>query len=222
MTLQKKGGFKIKDGCYLVPMQPIDTAFDANFLAHKILGDKYDLYRANKPLLLPVMRGGCEIFLPLSGLFRYYLRRDNEKEDVDYVSIKVSRYERGAINQDGQVHIDDSDITKVLAELHYHDEAILIDDVFDRGKTLKEIKKRLDVAGKKIIIATAHFKPEHNETDIVPDYTIRYFYNQLIGDRLYSPWIVYHWESDDHDAKDWNEMFPQLQKQAEPSFLKPK
>ncbi len=211
-------GHIIKDGCYLVPLQSEQTAADANELAYKILRDKLEKYQERKPLLLPVMRGGSEIFLPMSGLFRYHLRRDDE-EDVDYIPIKVSRYKKGIINAEGKICVDEADIKQVLAALYDYDEVILIDDIFDKGTTLKRIKTRLEVAGKSILVATAHVKPEHNQTDITPDYFVRAYYDKTIGGVRMPPWLVYHWESDDHEPEVWNMMFPALQKISRAALL---
>jgi len=217
--IERIDGYIIKDGCYLVPIQPLQTAADASELAYKILRDNLEKYQKRNPLLLPVMRGGAGIFLPVSGILRYFLRNDEEPQDIDYIPIKVSRYKKGGINKEGEIRIDEADIVQALAAMYGHDEAILIDDVFDKGTTLKSIRERLSVAEKKILIATAHVKPEHNQTDIAPDYFVGAYYDKTIGGIRRPPWLVYHWESDDHQPEVWNEMFPDLAKVSRSALL---
>ena len=211
MGWEQKGGHIVKDSCYLEPIQPLQTAADAMELAYKILRDRLEAYRKKKPLLLPVMRGGAEIFLPVSGIFRYHLGGGEELGDIDYIPVKVCRYMPG-VNREGEIRVDEADIMQALAAMYAHDEAILVDDVFDRGTTLESIKKRLSVAGKPVLVATAHVKPEHNRSGIFPDYFARAYWSKEIGGVRMPPWLVYHWESDDHEPEVWNLMFPGLPK----------
>jgi len=47
---------------------------------------------------------------------------------------------------------------------------LVVDDVFDSGKTAARLKQMLSEAGCEPKIATLYYKPANNKTDIVPDY----------------------------------------------------
>ena len=50
---------------------------------------------------------------------------------------------------------------------------LVVDDVFDSGKTAAALKKLLESAGCEAKIATLYFKPANNKTDIVPDFYLK-------------------------------------------------
>lgn len=65
---------------------------------------------------------------------------------------------------------------------------LVIDDVFDTGKTAKAVKTKLEKIGAKPKIATVYFKPNKNLTDLSPD-----FYTKELDDK----WIVFPHELED-------------------------
>ena len=50
---------------------------------------------------------------------------------------------------------------------------LVVDDVFDTGKTAKAVHTRMDAKGVDMRLACVYWKPEKNRTDIVPDYYVR-------------------------------------------------
>lgn len=61
---------------------------------------------------------------------------------------------------------------------------LVIDDVWDSGKTIMAVKERLTTVGCHHDVATLHYKPEHSRFPERPD-----FYAEETND-----WIVYPWD----------------------------
>ncbi|MBF0199560.1 MAG: hypothetical protein HQL32_17725, partial [Planctomycetes bacterium] len=64
---------------------------------------------------------------------------------------------------------------------------LIIDDVFDRGRTLAEVKKCLDFRlasfETKVYLGALYYKPENSEVDIKPDFYHRTYKSE--------EWIVF-------------------------------
>lgn len=50
---------------------------------------------------------------------------------------------------------------------------LIVDDVFDTGKTAKAVKARIDATGADMRMACVYWKPAKNRTDLKPDYYVR-------------------------------------------------
>jgi hypothetical protein len=61
---------------------------------------------------------------------------------------------------------------------------LIIDDIWDSGRTAMSVKERVEAAGGEAEIAVLHYKPEHSVYEDQPDYYV------VETDR----WIVYPWE----------------------------
>ena len=208
MALQKIDGFFVKDGFYLEPIGSVRIDQASYQLPLKILRDRYALYKNQPPLLMPLMRGGSRCFLNLSGSFRRVLR--NDSQNIDYIPIKVSRYNPTEIGSQSVLKIDESDIMEAYYALQRHSDGIIIDDVFDKGHSTDGVKKLLLPSGKPIIIATLYRKPEENQTDTNADYWVEDFSKRTLGGKSYTPWLVFPWEIDDHDPETWAQLFPEF------------
>jgi hypoxanthine-guanine phosphoribosyltransferase len=210
MKWVKKNDIYVNDevGCYLNVLTPQNIADDSDRLVGKILKEKRSDYREKKPLLLPLTRGGAGILPYVSGSLRKCLIKNEHDGNIDYIPIKVSRYQKGKLNKEGNIFIDKTDIKQALRSLKDHEEGIIIDDVFDKGHTGKETKTLLEESGKNIIIATLYRKPYANETDVDADFFVRNYRERIICGKKYSCWLVFPWERDDHTRKMWEEMYP--------------
>ena len=62
------------------------------------------------------------------------------------------------------------------------DKVLVVDDVFDTGKTAEAAKVLFDAASIEMRIATVYWKPAKNQTSLKPDYYVR-----DVG----SEWIVF-------------------------------
>lgn len=204
----------IKDGCYLDPSNSIEVDRRGFRLSQNILLKRFDQYKQRPPLLLPLMRGGTRPFLNVSGSFRYFIKyfRSLLGNDVDigYVPINISRYGVGEINSEGRMRVDEHDLAQAYYALKNYDEAVIVDDVFDKGITTKRIRDSLQQNGKSVIIATLDRKPELKQVDIDTDFWVKDYFIKMIGGRQFPPWIVYPWEIDDHSRELWQLLFPEF------------
>ncbi|OIO65250.1 hypothetical protein AUJ68_03725 [Candidatus Woesearchaeota archaeon CG1_02_57_44] len=80
------------------------------------------------------------------------------------------------------------------------DRLLIVDDVFDTGRTMKALKEELGRHCKDIRIATVFFKPSRNETELSPDY---YLYAT-------DEWIVFPHEVDGLTPEELEEKSPAL------------
>jgi hypothetical protein len=61
---------------------------------------------------------------------------------------------------------------------------LVVDDVWDTGKTIMAVKQRIESAGGRADMAVLHYKPAHSRFDGQPDY-----YSVTTDE-----WIVYPWD----------------------------
>jgi hypoxanthine phosphoribosyltransferase len=62
---------------------------------------------------------------------------------------------------------------EVLGGISAGERVLVVDDVFDTGKTAAAVKKRVEEAGAQMRIATVYWKPENNITELRPDYFVK-------------------------------------------------
>ncbi len=72
-------------------------------------------------------------------------------------------------------------IDYVMAKLTPESRILVVDDIFDTGKTAETIKKRLENHAGEIKFAMPYFKPSRNMTSFKPDYFVR----------VVSEWLVF-------------------------------
>ena len=80
---------------------------------------------------------------------------------------------------------------------------LVVDDVFDTGKTALAIKERVEATGAEFRIACVYWKPEKNITNIKPDYFVKDVGNE---------WIVFPHEIEGLSTLEENEKDPKLAK----------
>jgi len=61
---------------------------------------------------------------------------------------------------------------------------LVVDDVWDSGRTIVAVKQRIEAAGGRADLAVLHYKPANSNFDARPDY-----FAEVTGD-----WIVYPWD----------------------------
>ncbi len=119
--------------------------------------------------LVGIWRGGAPIGITVQEVLEY------NGIECDHISIRTSSYT--GIDQQAKtvrVHAIDYLVSRLTAE----DRLLLIDDVFDSGRSLEAI---IDVLKKRcrrnlpeqIRIATAYYKPERNRSSLTPDFFVR-------------------------------------------------
>lgn len=136
---------------------------DSYALAREVLDSKF-----NPTFIVAIWRGGAPIgiavqeFLALHGIHS------------DHIAIRTSSYE-AAIDQQKEVRVHS--IKYLVDNLQRDDKLLLVDDVFDTGRSIEaiitELKKqtRLNMP-QDVRVAVPFYKPSRNVTDRVPDYFI--------------------------------------------------
>lgn len=128
--------------------------------------------------LVALWRGGAPVgvavheFLKVSGV------------NVKHIPVKCTSY-TGIGENAGEVRFTHEEI--VFATFRAGDRVLVIDDVFDTGKTAAAVKRRFDAIGAEMRLACVYFKPEKNRTNLAPDYFVR-----DVG----SDWLVFPHEID--------------------------
>lgn len=161
---------------------------DANTLLLDSFSLARQIYESNfsPTLLIGIWRGGTppgiaiHEFLTLKGL------------DLDHTVIKAHSYK--GIEHYGEVQIEGLD--HILYLIHPEDKILIVDDIFDTGRTLKaliqNIQERVKGGKPTIKIATIFYKPTKNQTNIVPDY---YF-------KVVDQWVIFPHELKDLTKKE--------------------
>jgi hypoxanthine phosphoribosyltransferase len=119
--------------------------------------------------LVAMWRGGAPIGIAVQEVLEYH------SIHADHIAIRTSSY--GGIDNQAKtvrVHAIDYLVSRLTAE----DELLLVDDVFDSGRSLDAV---MDVLTRrcrrnlpeKIRIATVYYKPKRNRSTLVPDYYVK-------------------------------------------------
>ena len=117
---------------------------------------------------MAVWRGGTPVGIAVQELMKYV------GIETDHIAIRTSYYQ--GINKTNslvQVH----NLGYLLENLNYDNSVLIIDDVFDRGRSIEAIISELQRLTRRnlpkdIRIATVWFKPEKNVTALSPDYYV--------------------------------------------------
>lgn len=150
-----------------------DMAEKQYLTAQNLLEDSYALARqildsGFKPtFIVAIWRGGAPIgiavqeFLAVHGI------------ESDHIAIRTSSYAAGIDLQQKEVKVHG--LNYLVKNLEHHDRLLLVDDVYDTGRSIDAIinelqrKTRLNMP-EDVRVAVPYFKPSRNQTDRVPDY----------------------------------------------------
>ena len=130
-----------------------DQIFRSGFRPHFIVG---------------VWRGGA----PVGIAVQEYL--DYMGVETDHIAIRTSSY-YGINQQDKEVRVHG--LNYIIDHVNSDDELLLVDDVFDSGRSVIAIVDELKLKTRAnlpetIKIATPYYKPDRNTTEIIPDYYV--------------------------------------------------
>ncbi|HEX9635889.1 MAG TPA: phosphoribosyltransferase family protein [Acidobacteriota bacterium] len=165
------------------PIQAEDKVFiDANTLlvnSFRLARKIWDSgYRPN--YLVGLWRGGTPVGAAIQEFFRV------RGHDPYHTAIKTQSYV--GLRQGGEVEV--KGLEHVIDIVESEEKMLLVDDVFDTGHTLARVLEVIREKARKntpeLRAATIYYKPEKNETDLVPDY-------YLIEDNR---WLVFPHELD--------------------------
>jgi len=127
--------------------------------------------------IIGVWRGGAPIGIAIQEYFDYL------DVETDHIAIRTSSYfgiEQA--NKEVKVH----GIDYIVDNINTDNKVLLVDDVFDSGRSIQAILERLKKKMRKnmpsdIKVACPWYKPKKNLTDLIPDY----FLNET------DDWIVF-------------------------------
>ena len=141
--------------------------------ADQLLRDSYNLawkifesgFRPD--YIVGVWRGGAPVGIAVQEFLDFL--------DVssDHIAIRTSYYSGiDSRNEEVQVY----GLNYVIRKLKSEDSLLIVDDVYDTGKSVSKVISDLESACKKntpeIRVATPYFKPSKNKTERIPDYFI--------------------------------------------------
>ena len=143
--------------------------------AQSLLEDSYALARnildsGFKPtFIVAIWRGGAPIGIAVQEFLAVHgIKTDN-------IAIRTSSYEAAIDQQQKQVKVHS--INYLVDNMQRHDKLLLVDDVFDSGRSIEAVINELHKQSRlnmpeDIRIAVPYYKPSRNVTDRVPDYYI--------------------------------------------------
>ncbi len=119
--------------------------------------------------LVAIWRGGAPIGITVQEVLEYH------GVQADHISIRTSSY-TGIDTQAKTVRVHAIDY--LVSQLTFEDELLIIDDVFDSGRSLEAVIEELRRRCRrnmpdKLRVATVYYKPERNRSSIQPDYYVR-------------------------------------------------
>jgi uncharacterized protein len=119
--------------------------------------------------LVGVWRGGAPIGIAVQEILEF------NGIECNHVSIRTSSY-TGIDQQSRTVRVHAIDY--LVSELTAEDQLLLIDDVFDSGRSIEAVIAELSRRCRRnlpqdIRVATVYFKPSRNRSSLVPNYFVR-------------------------------------------------
>jgi len=119
--------------------------------------------------LVAIWRGGAPIGITVQEVLEY------NGIQCDHIAIRTSSY-TGIAQQAKTVRVHAVDY--LVSQLTAEDQLLLIDDVFDSGRSIEavvdELKRRCRRnMPERVRIATAYYKPARNRSSLVPDFYVR-------------------------------------------------
>jgi len=119
-------------------------------------------------ILVGVWRGGAPIGIAVQEVLEFH------GVDCDHLAVRTSSY--SGIGQQGGVRVHGIDY--LVSRLTADDHLLLIDDIFDSGRSLEaligELQRRCKLnMPRQVRIATVFHKPARNRTALRPDFCVR-------------------------------------------------
>ncbi len=133
--------------------------------------------------IIGVWRGGAPVGIAIQEYLAYV------GVDTDHIAIRTSSY-TGIDQQEKTVRVHGLDY--IIDNVNAEDDVLLVDDVFDSGRSVKAIFDKLRGKCRRNMpqnmkVATPWYKPAKNVTDITPDYYVHetddwlVFPHELVG-----------------------------------------
>ena len=139
-----------------------ELLFDSFRLAEKIVASGF-----RPDFIIGVWRGGAPVGIAIQEYLEYV------GVPTDHIAIRTSSY-TGIGQQEKTVRVHGLDY--IIDNVNAEDDVLLVDDVFDSGRSGKAIFEKLQSKTRRnmprIKVATPWYKPAKNITDITPDYFV--------------------------------------------------
>ena len=118
--------------------------------------------------IVGVWRGGTPVGIAIQEILAYL------GNDSDHIAIRTSSY-YGINQQSKEVRVHGIDY--LISNMNAEDKLLIVDDVFDSGRSIKAILDTLKEKSRKNIphdirMAMPWYKPERNIIDVEPDYFV--------------------------------------------------
>ncbi|MCW7754334.1 phosphoribosyltransferase [Desulfobotulus sp. H1] len=132
-----------------------------------------DLFRKglNFDLFVGVTRGGAQVSIYMQEVFSVLTGKMK-----GYATIQARSYE-GFFDARNNVEVDN--VESVIRHVKPGIRILVIDDIFDRGKTFEAVKdaiiRELPYPDVHLSLAALYYKPENSQVSIRPDYFYRIF-----------------------------------------------
>ena len=115
-------------------------------------------------ILIALWRGGAAVGVSLHEYFKV------SGWDIRHIPLKCASYS-GIGENAGEVVFTLGE--EIFGMLRPGDKVLVVDDVFDTGKTAKAVSERIAKTGAQMRLACVYWKPEKNKTDLKPDYFVK-------------------------------------------------
>ncbi len=115
-------------------------------------------------ILIALWRGGAAVGVTLHEYFKV------SGWDIRHIPLKCASYS-GIGENAGEVVFTLGE--EIFGMLRPGDKVLVVDDVFDTGKTAKAVSERIAKTGAQMRLACVYWKPEKNKTDLKPDYFVK-------------------------------------------------
>jgi uncharacterized protein len=138
--------------------------------ADEFLHDSWRLAAAVKKsgwkpdLILALWRGGAAVGVSMHEYFKV------TGWNVQHIPLKCASY-TGIGQNAGEVAFTLGE--EIFGMMRPGDKVLVVDDVFDTGKTARAVKARIEEAGAEMKMACVYWKPQKNIAGIVPDYFVK-------------------------------------------------
>lgn len=147
----------------------LDTATYLNdiwLLASKVMKSSW-----RPDILIALWRGGAPVGVAVHEFFKV------AGLEVEHIPLKCFSY-TGIDTSTEEVFFEQGD--EIFKKLNKESRVLVVDDVFDTGRTAQAVKARIDAVGAQMRMATVYWKPAKNKTNLIPDYYAKDVGNQWL------------------------------------------
>jgi len=150
------------------PMDKIYISADELLSSSLKLGEMIIKDGFKPDFIVGVWRGGTPVGIAVQELLDFCHIK------TDHFAIRTSSY-TGIAQQ--EAHVKVYGLHYLIDNMNYDDSLLILDDVFDSGRSIKAIIHELDVHMRKnmptdVRVGTVYYKPSKNMTDRIPNYYV--------------------------------------------------